>query len=102
MGNNLNELLISVNRGAQTAVVIVPFLSLDSTTGISVAKLSQVIFKNLVFGLLTAYEFRMFYSRVNSFHVSSCDNATTIFIHLRKRFVNDILTSRAHFTTNTL
>ena len=84
-------MFVVVNRGADSGVVLVPFVSLDSTIAVSVAEVLEEFKEDLILGLLTALDFRVHAAVVDASEVGGGDLTTAIGIELKEGLVDHSL-----------
>ena len=89
--HELNEVVVVVNGGADSGVVLVPLVSLDSTVLVSVTEVLEELQEDLVFGELTRLHLGVHAAVVDTSEVSGGDLAGAIGIELEEGLVDHSL-----------
>ena len=81
-------MVVVVDRGADSGVVLVPLISLDFAVAVSVAEVLEELKEDLVFGHFTVLDLGVHAAVVHASEVSGGDLAITIGIELKECLVD--------------
>ena len=84
-------MVIVVNRGADSGIVLVPLVSLDFTVTVSVTEVLEELQEDLVLGLLAALDLRVHAAVVDTSEVGGSDFSAAISIELKESLVDHSL-----------
>ena len=89
--HELNEVVVVVNGGADSGVVLVPLISLDLSIVVSVTEVLEEFQEHLVFGLLAVLHLGVHAAVVDALEVGGGDFAITVLVELKEGLVNHSL-----------
>ena len=84
-------MVVVVNRGADSGVVLVPFVSLDSAVTVSVTEVLEELQEDLVLSLLATLDLRVHAAVVNTSEVGGSDFSAAISVELKEGLVDHSL-----------
>ena len=84
-------MVIVVNRGADSGVVLVPLVSLDFSVTVSVTEVLEELQEDLVLSLLAALDLRVHAAVVDTSKIGSSDFSAAISIELEESLVDHSL-----------
>ena len=84
-------MLVVVNRGADSGVVLVPFVSLDSAVTVFVTEVLEELQEDLILSLLATLDLRMHAAVVNTSEVGGSDFSAAISVELKEGLVDHSL-----------
>ena len=90
--HELDEVVVVVNRGADSGVVLVPLISLNLTITVSVAEVLKELQEHFILGLLAGLHLGVHAAVVHASEVSGSDFTRAIGIELKERLVDHSLT----------
>jgi hypothetical protein len=96
--HELNEVVIVVNGGWDSRVVIIPFISLDLSISVFITEVSEELKEDLILSHLSWDNFGVEAGVVNTLQVSSFNAAITVLIKLEESLVGHSLSLGVHFT----
>jgi hypothetical protein len=98
--HELDEVVVVVNRGADSGIVLVPLGSLDFAVAVSVAEVLEELHEHLVLGHLAILDLRVHAAVVHSPQVSGSDLARTVRVELEEGLVDHSLSPRVKRTAD--
>ena len=84
-------MLVVVNRGADSGVVLVPLISLNSTVAVSVSEVLKELQEHFILGLLSRLHLGVHAAVVNASEVSGSDLTRAISVELKEGLVDHSL-----------
>ena len=89
--HELDEVIVVVNRGADSGVVLVPLISLNSTITVSVTEVLKELQEHFILGLLAGLNLGVHAAVVDASKVSSSDFTGAISVELKEGLVDHSL-----------
>ena len=89
--HELDEVVVVVNRGADSGVVLVPLISLNLTITVSVAEVLKELQEHLILGLLARLHLGVHAAVVDASEVSGSDFTRAVGVELKEGLVDHSL-----------
>ena len=89
--HELDEVIVVVDGGRDSGVVLVPLISLDLSIVVSVTEVLEEFQEHLVFGLLAVLHLGVHAAVVDALEVGGGDFAITVLVELKEGLVNHSL-----------
>jgi hypothetical protein len=89
--HELNEMVVVVNGGGDSGVVVIPFLAVNFTVTVFVTEVSEELEEDLVLSHLSGDNLRVHVGGVDSLEIGGLDGTVAIVVELEEGLVNHSL-----------